>query len=45
MKQYLMAGIGGALAGILVTTQLAAPLIAQESERNASIYEQLDLFG
>src|SRR5690606_17801843 len=25
--------------------QLAAPLIAQESERNASIYEQLDLFG
>lgn len=45
MKNYLMAGIGGTLAGILVTTQLAGPLIAQETERNTSVYEQLDLFG
>lgn len=45
MKDYLMAGIGGTLAGILVTTQLAGPLVAQESGRNASVYEQLDLFG
>ena len=45
MKNYLMAGIGGTLAGILVTTQLAGPLVAQESGRNASVYEQLDLFG
>ncbi|HRO15880.1 MAG TPA: S41 family peptidase [Paracoccus sp. (in: a-proteobacteria)] len=45
MKNYLMAGIGGTLAGILVTTQLAGPLIAQETDRNASVYEQLDLFG
>ncbi len=45
MKNYLMAGIGGTLAGILVTTQLAGPLIAQEAGKNVSIYEQLDLFG
>ncbi|WP_134726432.1 S41 family peptidase [Paracoccus luteus] len=45
MKKYLMAGVGGTLAGILVTTQLAGPLIAQESGRNVSVYEQLDLFG
>ena len=45
MKKHLMAGIGGTLAGILVTTQLAGPLIAQESEKNSSVYEQLDLFG
>ena len=45
MKNYLMAGIGGTLAGILVTTQLAGPLVAQESGRNTSVYEQLDLFG
>ncbi|MFV0301249.1 MAG: S41 family peptidase [Paracoccus sp. (in: a-proteobacteria)] len=41
----MMAGIGGMLAGALVTTQIAGPLIAQEAERNASIYEQLELFG
>ena len=45
MKHYLMAGLGGVLAGALVTTQIAGPLIAQEAESNASIYEQLELFG
>ena len=45
MKHYLIAGAIGTLAGALVSTQLAAPLIAQESGRNASVYEQLDLFG
>ena len=45
MKTYLLAGAGGALAALLVTTQVAGPLIAQEASRNASVYEQLDLFG
>ncbi|MRX49297.1 PDZ domain-containing protein [Paracoccus sp. S-4012] len=45
MKTYLLAGFGGALAGLLLTTQLAGPLIAQEASKNASVYEQLELFG
>ncbi|WP_312529553.1 S41 family peptidase [Paracoccus sp. (in: a-proteobacteria)] len=45
MKHYLLAGAIGTLAGALVTTQLAAPLIAQEAGKEASVYEQLDLFG
>jgi len=40
-----MAAIGGTLVGALATTQLAAPLLAQESSKNGSVYEQLDLFG
>ena len=45
MRQYLIAGLGGVLAGALVTTQLAGPLLAQETEGNASVYQQLELFG
>ncbi|CAN0586534.1 unnamed protein product, partial [Ectocarpus sp. 12 AP-2014] len=45
MKNFLMVAIGGTLAGIVATTQIAGPLLAQESDRNASVYEQLDLFG
>lgn len=45
MKKYLMAGVAGILAGTLVTTQFAGPLIAQESEKTSNVYEQLDLFG
>ena len=45
MKHYLIAGLGGVLAGALVTTQLAGPLLAQETGRSAPIYEQLELFG
>ena len=45
MKKFVMAALGGTLAGALLTTQVAAPLIAQDTNRNASIYEQLDLFG
>jgi carboxyl-terminal processing protease len=40
-----MAALGGTLAGAVITTQVAGPLIAQEAARNTSIYEQLDLFG
>ncbi|MCO6384506.1 MAG: S41 family peptidase [Vannielia sp.] len=45
MKKFMMAALGGTLAGVLISTQVAGPLIAQETDRNASIYEQLDLFG
>ncbi|WP_425040728.1 S41 family peptidase [Primorskyibacter sp. S187A] len=45
MKKFVMAALGGTLAGVLATTQLAAPLLAQESARGTNVYEQLDLFG
>ncbi|QBY01934.1 S41 family peptidase [Rhodophyticola sp. CCM32] len=45
MKRFVMAALGGTAASVLLTTQIAGPLIAQENDRNASVYEQLDLFG
>ena len=45
MKKFAMAAIGGTVAGVLLTTQVAGPLIAQENSDNSSVYEQLDLFG
>ena len=39
-----MAAGGGILAGILATTQVAGPLLAQQADES-SVYEQLDLFG
>ena len=45
MKKHLVAGIVGVTAGLLVSTQVAAPLLAQDRNRNANVYEQLDLFG
>ncbi len=45
MRKFVMAALGGTLAGIILTTQVAGPLIAQEQQRTASVYEQLDLFG
>ncbi len=39
-----MAALGGTLAGIVLTTQVAGPLVAQETDK-ATVYEQLDLFG
>lgn len=45
MKKFVMAALGGTLAGILVTTQVAGPLLAQENAKSSSVYEQLDLFG
>ncbi len=41
----MLAAMGGILAGGLVTTQIAEPLIAQEAANNRSVYQQLDLFG
>ena len=45
MKKMVMAALAGTLAGVIATTQVAGPLLAQESERTANVYEQLDLFG
>ncbi|MDF1802624.1 S41 family peptidase [Thalassovita sp.] len=45
MKKFVMAAISGTLAGVLVTTQVAGPLLAQESVQKTNVYEQLDLFG
>ncbi|MCD1626730.1 MAG: S41 family peptidase [Paracoccaceae bacterium] len=45
MNKFVMAAIGGTMVGVLATTQLAAPLLAQETSKNSSVYEQLDLFG
>ena len=45
MQRYIVAALGGTLAGALLVTQVAGPLIAQENARNTSVYEQLDLFG
>jgi carboxyl-terminal processing protease len=45
MKNYLLASLTGIIAGALIATQVAGPLLAQESQRNESVYQQLDLFG
>jgi carboxyl-terminal processing protease len=45
MNKIVMAIAGGVLAGALVTTQVAGPLLAQENSEKANIYQQLDLFG
>ncbi|MEO1109337.1 MAG: S41 family peptidase [Pseudomonadota bacterium] len=45
MKRFVMAGLAGTVAGIIATTQIAGPLLAQEAEKKADVYQQLDLFG
>ncbi len=45
MKKFLMAATVGVLSGALLTTQVAAPLLAQEASKSSNVYEQLDLFG
>ncbi|MCV3270126.1 S41 family peptidase [Roseobacter sinensis] len=45
MKKFAMAALGGTLAGVIATTQVVGPLLAQESEKSSNVYEQLDLFG
>lgn len=44
MKKFMMAAVGGTLAGIVLTTQVAGPLVAQEAQK-PTVYQQLDLFG
>ncbi len=43
MKKVLMVAAAGTIAGAALTSQLAGPLLAQDS--SDSVYEQLDLFG
>ncbi|MGR3662415.1 MAG: S41 family peptidase [Paracoccaceae bacterium] len=45
MKKFVMAAVGGTLIGAVLTVQIAGPLVAQENQRNSTVYEQLDLFG
>ncbi|WP_187429312.1 hypothetical protein ROLI_039940 [Roseobacter fucihabitans] len=45
MKKFAMAAAGGIVAGVIATTQIAGPLLAQESAKSSNVYEQLDLFG
>lgn len=45
MRKILLAAVGGIAAGVLVTTQFAAPIVAQETARARTTYENLDLFG
>jgi carboxyl-terminal processing protease len=45
MRKFVMAALGGTVAGVLLTTQVAGPLVAQEADRGDNVYEQLDLFG
>ncbi len=45
MRKTLLAAAGGAVLGLFATSQIAGPLVAQENASNASVYEQLDLFG
>mgnify|MGYP001122510160 CR=1 FL=1 len=45
MRKFVMAALGGTLAGALATTQIAGPLLAQEAAKTSNVYEQLDLFG
>ncbi len=45
MKKFLLAASVGILSGAVVTTQIAAPLLAQEAAKTSNVYEQLDLFG
>lgn len=42
MRKMLMAALGGTAAGVsLILTQVAGPLVAQEADKPASVYEQL----
>lgn len=45
MKKLMMAAAGGTVLGLVATTQVAGPLVAQEANQDVNIYEQLDLFG
>ncbi|WP_298294710.1 S41 family peptidase [uncultured Litoreibacter sp.] len=45
MKKFMLAALLGTAAGVLVTTQVTGPLLAQESVKKSNVYEQLDLFG
>ena len=37
MKKIWLAGIGGVLAGMVVSTQWVGPIVAQETESNRTV--------
>ena len=45
MNKILTAAVSGAIAGAVLTSQFAGPLIAQETKKVKSTYEHLDLFS
>ena len=45
MKKFALAALGGSLVGVLIATQIAAPLAAQETNTKSTVYQQLNLFG
>lgn len=45
MRKLVIAALGGTLAGALVASQMAGPLMAQEAAPESNLFEQLDLFG
>ena len=45
MKKTLLAMAAGIASAVVITTQVAGPLVAQQADNNASVYEQLELFG
>jgi carboxyl-terminal processing protease len=45
MRKLMIAATGGAVLGLMVTSQVAGPLLAQDARASGSVYEQLDLFG
>lgn len=45
MRRFAIAATVGTVLGLVAATQVAGPLLAQEADKNSSVYEQLDLFG
>ena len=45
MRKFVVAALCGTVAGAILTTQVAGPIVAQDAPDSASVYEQLDLFG
>lgn len=45
MKKTLLAMSIGVVSAAVLTTQIAGPLVAQQADSNAGVYEQLELFG
>jgi carboxyl-terminal processing protease len=46
MKKFAFATIGGTIAGAILATQVAGPLLAEGVKKSdESVYQQLDLFG
>lgn len=46
MRKYVIAALGGSIAGAVLATQFAGPLLADTAQKSqSSVYQQLDLFG